>query len=148
MALQDTMNGESLLFKVGDGATPEVFTHPCSINTDRKVDFSSDIYSVQVGDCSNPGGPKVTKRRVKGKDIKVTGAGLADPASVKVLLQIWDAAAADGFNGKLVQDLPANGWTVTGPWVIENLSAGGMDGELQNFDITLSIAGEYELTFA
>jgi hypothetical protein len=146
MATHDTMNGEELLFKVGDGATPEAFTHPCSINTDRKVDFSSDIYSVAVGDCANPGGPKVMKRRIKGKDIKVTGAGLGEPASVKLLLQKWDAGAA--FNGKLMQDLAANGWTVTAPWVIESLSVGGMDGELQNFDITLSIADEYDLAFS
>lgn len=146
MALQGTAAGEKLVFKFGDGGGPEVFTASCSINTDRSLDLSSDVYSAQLADCANPSNPKQTTRRVKALDLKFTGAGLADPDSFKDLLALWKLGAT--FNGKVIQDLDAGlGWTISGPWVIESLKIGGMANEDQTFDISLAIAGEFTITY-
>lgn len=146
MSLQGTAAGEKLVFKFGDGATPEVFTSSCSINTDRSLDLSSDVYQSMLADCSDPSKPKQPRRRVKALDVKFTGSGLADPASFKVLLALWHAGAE--INGKVIQDLDAGlGFTFTGPWVIESLKIGGQANEDQTFDISLAIAGEFDLTY-
>jgi len=146
MTAHATMNGELLLFKIEDPANPGTFLHPCTINTDRKLDFTSDVYSAQVGDCSNPGGPKVTKRRVKGRDISFTGAGLGEPVSVKAMITAWDAG--EPVSAKAIQDLGAGiGMTITADWVLESMSIGGMDGEFQQFDAKFSLADDYTLTW-
>lgn len=145
MAIQGNAAGEALVFKFGDGAGPEVFTASCSINTDRSLDLSSDVYVGQLADCDDASAPKQTTRRVKSLDIKFTGAGVADPASYKVLQQLWEAGAP--FNGKVIQDIDANGWTISAPWVIENLKIGGMKGEDQTFDISLGVAGAFTIAY-
>lgn len=138
--------GEKLVFKFGNGADPEVLTAACSINTDRKLDLTSDVFVGSVPRCDDTSAPNKTIRRIKGQDVKFTGAGIADMASFKVLLQLWHAGAA--FNGKAIQDVDTNGWTITAPWVIENISVGGTKGEDQTFDISLGVADEFEIEYA
>ena len=144
MALQDNAAGEKLVFKFGDAATPtEAFTASCSINTERSLKMNSDVFQGWLADCANPSAPKKPVRRVKGIDISFTGAGVADPASFKVLKNLW--LAAQPFNGKVIQDLdPGLGWTITGPWVIVDMQIGGTKGEDQAFDINLAIAGDFD----
>jgi hypothetical protein len=36
-----TLRGTQLYIKVGNGADPEVFAHPCLINTKRGIKFTS-----------------------------------------------------------------------------------------------------------
>lgn len=130
--------GEELLFKFGDGGAPETYAASCSINTDRKIDFSSEIWQGTRANCDTPSAPAKTVRRVKSIDVKFTGSGVTDAASFLVLLALWEAGLP--FNGKAIQDLDASGWTLTGSWVIESLSTGGMRGEDQAFDISLAQA--------
>lgn len=138
--------GEKLLIQFGDGAGPEVFTHSCSINTDRKITFSSDVYTSQAANCTNPSKPAMPRRRVKGKDLDVTGAGMSDAPSFKVLLQLWESG--EPFNAKIKQDAgAAKGWTVSGEFVIESLSTGGARGEDQAFDISIKPAGDFTIAY-
>lgn len=137
--------GEALVFKFGDGGDPQVYSAACSINSDRKLDLTSDIFVGQVPRCDDPSQPAKTIRRIKGQDVKFNGAGIADMASFKTLLQLWKAGAQ--FDGKAIQDV-TNGWTITGPWVIENMSIGGTRGEDQTFDISLGIADDFDIEYA
>lgn len=135
----DTVAGEALLFQFGDGGNPEQFAHSCSINTERKLELSSEIYETKIADCDNPSNPALTRRRVKSLDIKFTGAGMSDAATYKALMNLWKTGAQ--FNGIAKQDLAGDlGWTITGAWVIENMSTGGPRGEDQAFDIAIAIA--------
>lgn len=143
----DNAPGEELLFKFGDGLTPtETFTHACSVNSDRSLDFISEIYQSTVPACDDPSAPAKTIRRVKSKDIKFSGAGVADMASFKTLLQLWNTGTP--FNGKAIQDVDAHGWTITALWVIESMKVGGMRGEDQEFSISVGIADEATITYA
>jgi len=139
-----TVAGESLLFLFGDGADDEAFTASCSINTTRKVDMTSNVYTGEIAPCDTPSAPALTRRRIKSLDIKFTGSGLADGASFKALQAKW--AAGVQFNGILKQDLAGIlGWTITGPWVIESMSTGGARGEDQAFDIAIAIADAFTI---
>jgi hypothetical protein len=135
------VSGEKLVFKFGDGASPtEAFTEECTINTDRSIEFTSDIAVSQRANCTDPSKPAKSKRRVKATDIRFTGAGTASAASALKLIQLWQAGAS--FNGKVIQDagVALHGFTITGKWVIENITLGGTRGDDQTFSIALAIA--------
>ena len=142
------VSGEKLVFKFGDGASPtEAFTEECTINTDRSLSLTSDIAVSVRANCTDPSKPAKSKRRVKATDISFTGAGTASAASALKLIQLQQAGAA--FNGKVIQDsgTPTHGFTITGKWVVENITLGGTRGEDQTFSISLAIA-DTDYTFA
>lgn len=145
MSYADNRAGEKLLFLFGDGVTPETFAAACSINTERSLQLTNELFTGTVPDCDDPSKPSKTVRRIKSKDVRFTGAGVADMASAKTLLQKWNAGAA--FNGKAVQDVPANGWIMNGSWVIESLELTGTKGEDQQFNITLAQADELTISY-
>jgi predicted secreted protein len=137
MAFQDSAPGEELVFQFGDGGGPETFAAACSINTDRKLDLSSELSDAVLTDCVTPSAPGRHKRRVKSTDLKFTGAGIADIPSFNTLVELWQEGQP--FNGKVIQD-HSGGKTITGKWLIESMSIGGTKGEEQTFDISLAIA--------
>lgn len=136
--------GEELLFKFEDPDNPGVYLAECSVNTDRKLNIKSDIWQGWRANCVNPSNPSAPVRRVKGVDITFTGAGTTDRASFKRLLT--RQVAGQTFNGKCIQDTDSDGWTITGTWVIEDLTTGGMRGEHQEFSITISVADAFAVT--
>jgi len=86
MAEATVMNGTSLLINVGNpGAT--VFTHPCLINTERGIAFTSTTNDVLVPDCADPELPAWIGRAKDGLSASVTGAGVLDVPS---LGDFWD----------------------------------------------------------
>jgi hypothetical protein len=137
MAYVDGSPGEKLAFKFGNGADPEVFSEECTINTDRSLELSSDVFQGFRADCANPSAPARPVRRVKGIDLRFTGAGTASMASASKLIDLWQSGTA--FNGKVIQD-HAEGFTITGSWIIESITLGGTHGEDQTFSITLAVA--------
>lgn len=137
--------GEKLLFQFGDGEASEIFAHSCSINAERSLDLSSEVFQGTVPDCDNPSAPAKTVRRVKSLDVQFTGAGVADMPSFKVLLALWKTG--ENFNGRATQDVDSDGWVIEGPWIISSMSVGGTRGDDQNFNITLAIADEFEITY-
>jgi predicted secreted protein len=131
--------GEKLYFQFGDGGTPEVFSASCSINTSRAVDLTSQQWTGEVPDCANPGAPNKTVRRTKSLDIKFTGAGVADSASFKTLMNLW--LTGTPFNGVIKQDTgDGDAWTLTGQFLIESIKLTGTQHEDQTFDIALAQA--------
>lgn len=135
--------GEKLIFLFGAGDItpgPETFTASCSINAERKLELSSEVKESKTPPCDDPSAPARKTRRVDSIDLKFTGAGTADMPSWRILKNLWKAAQP--FNGKVLQDVDTNGWTVTGSWIIESMSIGGTRGENQEFDISLAIAND------
>lgn len=54
MAQANTVRGSALLIMLGDGADPEVFAHPCSINSERGIVFAAETRNNNVPDCDDP----------------------------------------------------------------------------------------------
>jgi len=65
------------LLKVGNGATPEVFTAVCGI-IDVAVNETVDTTSRRVRDCTTPNKPGVTKIKVNGTSWAITASGLTN----------------------------------------------------------------------
>lgn len=78
MAKPDTIKGTQLYIKISDGASPEVFTHPCLINSDRGVTFRSNTNDIVVPDCDNPDDPAWRELVKDALSAGVTGAGVLD----------------------------------------------------------------------
>lgn len=141
--------GEKLLFLIrtsADGVIPAVYGASCSINTNTKLDLTSEVYEGSRANCTNPSAPAKKVRRVKGLDVKFTGSGMADAASQKIMVQTW--AAGEAVPGKIVQDTGgAGGWEVEGTWIFDSLGIGGEHREDQAFDISISTTGDFEFDF-
>lgn len=72
------LRGTRLYIKIGDGASPEVFAHPCLINTKRGIKFTSSSNKVIVPDCDNPEDPAWTEAIKDGLGAAIDGAGTLD----------------------------------------------------------------------
>jgi hypothetical protein len=84
-----TMNGTSLLVQIGDGASPENFTHDCLINTSRGIQFSADTNEFIVPDCINVEDPAWKEVTKDGLSAAVNGAGMANTPSIKAWFDWW-----------------------------------------------------------
>lgn len=82
MAPVPRVTGSKLLVKIGDGATPEVFTADCLINTSRGIQFQSDTNEFIMPDCTNPEDPAWKSVTKDGLSATITGAGMLYTASV------------------------------------------------------------------
>lgn len=78
-----TIRGTALYIKIGDGASPEVFTHPCLINTQRGIQFQSSTNKIIQPDCDNPDDPAWTEAIKDSLGATINGAGTLDTASVE-----------------------------------------------------------------
>jgi predicted secreted protein len=88
MAQPTTIAGTSLLIKVGDGASVETFAHPCLINADRGIQFSSSNNAIVVPDCADPTAPGWNQATKDGLNAVITGAGVLD--NVLATIQAYD----------------------------------------------------------
>lgn len=75
MALVKHMRGVKLLIKVGDGASPEVFTTYCSINADRGISFKATTNDFNIPDCDDPDLMAWLVREKVSLSGDITGAG-------------------------------------------------------------------------
>lgn len=98
MAPPTTLKGTQLYIKIGDGASPEVFAHPCLINAERGVTFRSNTNDIIVPDCSNPDDPAWRELVKDALSVGVTGSGILD--NVLATIQSYDTwyRSDDGKN--------------------------------------------------
>lgn len=78
----EPVRGTALYIKIGNGADPEVFTHPCLINTKRGIKFTSSTNKVIIPDCNNVDDPAWTLVLKDGLSASIDGAGKLDAAAV------------------------------------------------------------------
>lgn len=104
MAKPKTFNGTKLLVQIGDGASPEVFTHSCLINASRQIQFTSDTNDFVVPDCADPDAPGFKERVVDGLGAEITGAGVAGSDLIEALFDWWKTG--DSKNIRVAIDVP------------------------------------------
>ncbi len=81
MAKPITSRASQLLIKLGDGATPELFTAPCGLNT-KGINFSKEMNDTPVPDCDDPDAPAWTERAVTTLSAQVSGDGILSMADL------------------------------------------------------------------
>jgi len=143
MAEVGIIEGEKLLILIGDGASPEVFTHPCLINTTRGITWVTNMTETEVPDCASPATPAKIVRKAKSVDFTVSGAGKVDKTSVFAYIQWLNSAVSK--NAKLTQEgTGANGgWIGTGKLLLKDFAVTGDRGDYQEVTLTLVPAGAF-----
>lgn len=136
MANVQNAPGEQLILQIGNGATPEVFTATCTINTTRGLDRSAKASVTELADCIVPSNPAQTVRQIMSTDLKFTGAGIADAPSILAIEQ-WLASGAQK-NCKIILNRTgaAGGFTISVPLVITAYNLAGARGDMMTFNIT------------
>lgn len=128
--------GELLILEIGNGAVPEVFTPTCTINTTRKVTFSSKSSTAEAANCTNPSFPAQTVREVMSTDLSFDGDGLADGPSLLALIQ-WNQGVGGVTvkNCKIIMNRSGanGGFTISVPLICDSIEVGGARGEQQTF---------------
>jgi predicted secreted protein len=137
MAKAETIRGTALYIKVGDGASPEVFTHPCLINTKRGIQFTSSTNKIITPDCENPDDPAWTEAIKDSLGATVSGAGTLDVASV--------ADFDEWFRSPDTKNVQV--WLGTkghwdGAFNLTNFEVSGDRGGLAEVTLTLESSGE------
>lgn len=130
--------GKDLLVKIGDGASPEVFTTVAGLRA-TQLAFNSTHVDVTNADSADQWRELLTGGGIK--SATVTGSGVFKDAASDTALRtaFFDQAAG---NYQLV--IPSFG-TITGPFKIASLQYDGpYDGEVK---VSLSLASAGALTF-
>ena len=92
MAEPTTITGEQILVQI-ETATPGTYAHPCLINTDRGIQWSSSVVSEVVPDCAAPSAPAWTRTEIDGLSGTISGAGMYDLASEEEFFDWWKSGA-------------------------------------------------------
>lgn len=132
-----TLQGEKLFIKIGDGATPtEAFTHPCTVNADRGIQFQSSGNEVEVPSCNNPEDPVWSEFFKTVLSATITGAGKLDTAEVPM----WAAwfNSDDAKNIKVYLDTGAY-WS--GPFKLTDFQITGARKNASECSLTLRSHG-------
>ena len=140
------IEGEKLLIKIGDGASPEVFAHPCLINTTRDVSFTSNLTTTEVADCNDQSKPAKIVQKVKSVDFTLTGAGKIDKTSVLTYIQWWQSGLAK--NAIVDQNTTGadGGWNGAGQLILKDFKITGARGDYQDCTLTFVPAAPFEWT--
>jgi len=93
MAALTPLRGTQLYIKIGNGASPEVFAHPCLINAKRGIKFTTSTNKVVIPDCTNPDDPAWTQAIKDAISATIDGAGVLD--NVLATIQFYDAWLRD-----------------------------------------------------
>lgn len=142
MAAVKHARGVKLLIKVGDGATPEVFSTPCSINAERGITFTAGVNDQDIPDCSNPDAIAWVVREKTNLSASITGSGTLDTEDTEFFFD-W-LKSEDPKNVKVIVDVPASagGVIFTGSFHLTEFSITGNRAEKMQASISLSSDGE------
>lgn len=146
MAAVKHARGVKLLLKVGDGASPEVFSTYCSINAARGISFSSTTNDFNLPDCSDPEEIAWVVREKDGLSASVTGAGMVNTPDVEAFFDWF--TSPDSKNCEVVVDVPSadGGVIFEGAFHLTDFEITGDRGGKMECSITLASDGEITST--
>lgn len=143
------IKGRSLLVKIGDGSSPETFTHDCLINTTRGIQFSSETTRSMVPFCDAPDDPSWQDIEVDGLSASISGAGTLHTASAETWFNWFKSGLAKNIRVEYSGVLAADGggyWQ--GAFKLTGWNQSGDRRENVTSDVTLESHGEVTWTDA
>jgi len=130
---------------LGDGASPETFTHYCTVNAEREFSLEANVNEDVVPDCDDLEAPGWVSRTVASLSGTITGQGMLNTPDFP---EFW-AFLVEGVsrNCQVVLDVEADdgGSIVEGRFLLTTLSMSGNRGEKMQGAITLQSDGPLEL---
>jgi TP901-1 family phage major tail protein len=133
--------GSDLLIKVGDGASPEVFTALAGLRS-KTLKFNSETVDITNQDSSNKWRELLEGAGIKSANLSGSGV-FKDATSDETVRGAFFAGTIKNY--QII--IPGFG-TVEGPFQITDLQYGGDHNKEVPVDITLESAGELDWTAA
>lgn len=101
---------QSILLKIGDGESPEVFAHDCMINLNRSISITKSMVEEVLYDCDDPDKPGTVYRLAQSVSLSASGTGKTHKTSLRAMLD-WALSSAaknvkielGGAGGALIQ---------------------------------------------
>jgi len=146
MAQAKTARGTKLLIKVGDGGSPEAFTHNCSINAARSFQLQAQTNDVNVPDCDDPDLMAWIESEKVSLKATIQGAGVCNTPDIEFFFG-W-VSDSDTKNVKVVVDVPGadGGIIFSGAFHCTDFQLSGDRGQKTNFTMTAGSSGEVTAT--
>jgi hypothetical protein len=88
MAIATTYPYSQFFIKIGDGASPEVFTDPCGL-TSKGFVRTANMNDTNVPDCDNADAPAWLGRDVVSYQASIAGSGVVAEESREVWKEWW-----------------------------------------------------------
>jgi hypothetical protein len=139
MARPTTIRGSKLLIKIGNGATPEVFTAPCALNA-KSFNRSASTNDFNVADCDDPDAPVWTERAKEALSAGITGSGTLAQESLDLWEDFYDNQ--DPQNVQIVLDYEVGPRTYQMAAFLTTLNISGNQGELAQIEVEIASHGE------
>jgi hypothetical protein len=139
MAQERGTSGLKLLLLVGDGGSPEGFTHPCSINAERGITFTAGMSEEDGFNCEDPDEIGWVLREKTKLSCAITGGGKVVMSDVPFFFE-W-LTSNESRNCKVKVDAPG-GQTFTGAFHLSEFPLTGNKGEKMATSISLASDGE------
>ncbi|MFZ9959167.1 MAG: phage major tail protein, TP901-1 family [Candidatus Limnocylindrus sp.] len=134
--------GRALLVKIGDGASPEVFSNLCGLNS-KALTINNSSIDVTTPDCSTPGGALWTETLNGLKNVTVTGDGFFEDSASESRMNTVAMAADNSCNFTIT--VPAFG-TYAGAFRIASLEFGGETEGGVTYSLSLESTGAVTFT--
>lgn len=148
MALLKGAKGSQLLVLVSQGDAdpgPETFDHPCTINADREFALETNFNEDTQIDCDDPEAPAWVELTADTKSGTITGSGRLHTPDYAKWFEWWDSGLPKTCKVKLNVAAADGGSTVTGGFVLANLSMSGARGGGMQGAVTLRSSGALAL---
>lgn len=139
MAQPTTARFGKFTVKLGDSATPVVYTAPCGF-TSKSLILTKNLTEVNLPDCDDPDAVAWIGRDAASLSAEVTGQGVAAAESVPTWLAAWENVESVPVKIELV--FPAKTITWTGFMQVSVLTIGAQQGGRVTLDVTMSSDGE------
>jgi len=135
--------GRLCLIKLGNGASPQVYT---TVGGVRTTDINIDTGAVEITNKGSAGYQEFLPGGGVYK-LDITGQGVFDDANAQIKTIIADASAAPGSQALVPLQIQfANGDLYTSKFIIKSLKRSGPYNDAETFDLSLSSSGT--VTFA
>lgn len=134
MAEPTTITGDQILIQVEMVAASGTYAHPCLINTDRGVQWSSNVISELVPDCADPSAPAWNRTEVDGLSATINGSGMYDLASEEDFYDWYTSGASKSVK---VKTGTTGGSTYTGDFKLTEFGVTGARKTRATASITL-----------
>lgn len=142
MATKPNFSGRKLLIRVGNGASPEVFSVKCSFNGDRAISFSSSSTDETDIDCDDPTAVAYTVTVVDSLSVEVSGGGRVKADEVPFFFDWW--RSGEPKNAQVAIDA-VDGVEFEGQLLLLNWSVNGGETGSATSDMTMKFTGPVTL---
>lgn len=147
MATPTVKSFGNFLVKVGNAASPEVFSAPCGF-TEKALQLSADTVDTTLPDCDDPDAPSWVARDVTRLAAQVTGSGVMATESVATWRAWYLSGNPKNVRVEIAGASSAGGGYYAGAFLLTSMELGAKIGEKVTCNVTLVSDGPVTWTAA